>query len=337
MTEPATTGLADEWRLWLAENLMRGVEVADLAGELQGHGVAADLIDREIQALRAHPAFRAGQTFAQTVRRAGQLARVEAALTGDVPRVRDLSPERFYETYWAGNRPVVIDGWCAGWPALGGWSPEAFKARFPDAPIEVMEDRDADPQHLLRPHDHTRPSTMGAYVDRVLAAGETDDFYMVALNQNLHRPALAPLFDDVRPYPPIVPEPELELNLWFGPQGTRTPLHHDQANILFCQVYGRKRFHLISPRELALTPYSYGLTCPIDCEAPDLARFPDFADVVVHTVDLSPGQTLFLPVGWWHQVRALDVAISVTFTAFDRPNEYAGILETLVDQPLSDS
>lgn len=162
---------------------------------------------------------------------------------------------------------------------------------------------------------------------------------MVALNQNFYEPALAPLFDDVRPYPPIVPDPapHSALNLWLGPAGTRTPLHHDQANILFCQVYGRKRFHLISPRELALTPYSFGLTCPIDCENPDLARFPDFGDVKVHVVEVGPGDALFLPVGWWHQVRALDVAISVTFTEFDRPNAYAGIFENLVDEPLSDS
>jgi ribosomal protein L16 Arg81 hydroxylase len=40
-------------------------------------------------------------------------------------------------------------------------------------------------------------------------------------------------------------------------------------------------------------------------------------------VVLEPGQALFIPVGWWHHVRSLDVSISVSFTNFLAPNDYA--------------
>jgi mannose-6-phosphate isomerase-like protein (cupin superfamily) len=40
------------------------------------------------------------------------------------------------------------------------------------------------------------------------------------------------------------------------------------------------------------------------------------------TVVLKPGDALFLPVGWWHVVRALDVSVTLTFTEFGLPNEF---------------
>lgn len=37
----------------------------------------------------------------------------------------------------------------------------------------------------------------------------------------------------------------------------------------------------------------------------------------------EPGELLFVPVGWWHQVEALEPSISVTFTCFAYPNRYS--------------
>ena len=57
----------------------------------------------------------------------------------------------------------------------------------------------------------------------------------------------------------------------------------------------------------------------VDPEHVDLARYPAFAGATVLDIEVEPGDLLFLPVGWWHWVRALDVSISATFSSFREP------------------
>jgi hypothetical protein len=52
---------------------------------------------------------------------------------------------------------------------------------------------------------------------------------------------------------------------------------------------------------------------------PDLNRYPMFKSATVLDVVLAPGELLFIPIGWWHWVQALDVSISLAFQSFAVP------------------
>ena len=51
----------------------------------------------------------------------------------------------------------------------------------------------------------------------------------------------------------------------------------------------------------------------IDPEQPDLRRFPRFRGLTALGGGVEPGETLFIPRGWWHHTRTLEAAVSMNF------------------------
>ncbi|WP_119687501.1 cupin-like domain-containing protein [Pseudomonas sp. Marseille-Q5299] len=107
--------------------------------------------------------------------------------------------------------------------------------------------------------------------------------------------------------------------IWIGPKGTLTPLHRDDADNLFAQVWGDKSFILAAPHHRpALGTWSTspkgGLDgCDFNPDAPDYQRFPDARGVTFLRVLLQAGDLLFLPEGWFHQVESVSTSLSVNF------------------------
>jgi len=107
--------------------------------------------------------------------------------------------------------------------------------------------------------------------------------------------------------------------IWIGPKGTLTPLHRDDSDNLFAQVWGHKSFILAAPHHRpALGTWSTapkgGLDgCDFNPDAPDYQRFPHARNVTFLRVLLEAGDLLFLPEGWFHQVESVSTSLSVNF------------------------
>jgi ribosomal protein L16 Arg81 hydroxylase len=102
-----------------------------------------------------------------------------------------------------------------------------------------------------------------------------------------------------------------------------TPLHHDTTNILFCQLHGRKRVELVAPNETALLIDNLdGFYSKVDVAKLGAAKHPALQRMLVKSTVLGPGDALYIPAGWWHQVTALDVSISFSLLGFRRPNDF---------------
>ena len=56
--------------------------------------------------------------------------------------------------------------------------------------------------------------------------------------------------------------------------------------------------------------------------APDPVRYPAAEGLQVLEVTLAPGETLFLPLGWWHQVAALQASVSLSFSNLACDNDF---------------
>ena len=53
----------------------------------------------------------------------------------------------------------------------------------------------------------------------------------------------------------------------------------------------------------------------------DLTLYPRLVGARVYDVVLEPGEILFVPLAWWHQVKSLDFSVTLTYTNFRWPND----------------
>jgi hypothetical protein len=101
-------------------------------------------------------------------------------------------------------------------------------------------------------------------------------------------------------------------SIWIGNR-TRIAPHNDVPNNVAVCVAGSRRFTLFPPeqfRNLYLGPIDHTPAgrpvSMVDLADPDLDRFPRFADAWAHAqvAELQPGDAIFIPSLWWHQVEA---------------------------------
>ena len=111
--------------------------------------------------------------------------------------------------------------------------------------------------------------------------------------------------------------------LWFGPKGTFTPLHHDLTNNMLVQIYGRKKVTLIPALQVSSLYNDKGVYSATDFPDVDMKKHPLMENTTPIEVIINPGDSLFIPIGWWHCVESLDVSISLSFTNFDITNSFS--------------
>jgi lysine-specific demethylase 8 len=98
--------------------------------------------------------------------------------------------------------------------------------------------------------------------------------------------------------------PKVDINVWIGPQGTITPLHHDgHRTNMFAQVKGTKSFVFVAPTALAAdsTEEKLANTCPHNVFAQEFITRVG-AENIFHC-DVHSGDLLYIPVrhsqgGW---------------------------------------
>jgi hypothetical protein len=210
------------------------------------------------------------------------------------------------------------------WPAVTRWTPKYLVSKFGDEPVEIMGDREKDPDYEVNAEQHRRVMRFSDFIGAISGRRASNDLYMVSLNENLKRKRLAGMKADVIAFPEYLNRKtsEQQMAVWIGPAGAVTPLHHDLVNVILAQVRGRKRVSLIPSWQLHRVYNNREVFSDLDFDDPSLERHPRFKKVKPLIVTLRAGQALFIPVGWWHHVRSLSFSISVTFTHFRESNKY---------------
>ncbi|KAF9172819.1 Xanthine phosphoribosyltransferase 1 [Mortierella sp. AD010] len=139
---------------------------------------------------------------------------------------------------------------------------------------------------------------------------------------------------------PFASAPNKDLmRIWISSAGATTPLHYDRCHGVLIQLVGRKRFVVFSYEDISsLYPYD-GITGPGHASkvrglghcfpfpgssagkedqhikenmAEVLERWPKVKNADPWVIDLEPGDALYTPPGFWHEVTSVDSSVSVT-------------------------
>lgn len=242
-----------------------------------------------------------GVTSIQEMREAiRSVGRTIPAITA-VPRVGMLDAVAF-RARAAQGLPFVITGLVNRWP-LSTLTPQTLRDRFSDLQVRA---RVGDYINTaFAPDRAMQDMSMLEYLELV-STGTQDlppylgNLELRELNGMCHWPAY---FDKMGPP-----------RFWLGPAGTVTPLHCDYDDNIFAQIWGTKRIFLAPPHhDEFLYPNEANAILfgsPFNPEAPDFDKFPLAHHASMVECIITPGELLYVPAGWYHQVRALTFSLS---------------------------
>ncbi|TVQ18444.1 MAG: cupin-like domain-containing protein [Leptolyngbya sp. DLM2.Bin15] len=236
---------------------------------------------------------------------------------------RSLSRQEFYQRYRKPGKPVVISGLLDD---QADWDLDYLTQKLGDQVFPVRHYGRSRYQQDKRQWTSTGSGVkavslpFSTYAD-LLRSGEALDQDLYLARCTLRNTPLE--HEDgpkqVERYLGFDKFPATYLNVWVGPGGHTSCLHYDPMDGLLMQMHGAKRLILFPPSQTYnLYPFPlykqllHGLTLrpvysQVYPENPDYQAFPKFrqAKQFQQEVILNPGEVLFLPAGWWHEVSSL--------------------------------
>ncbi|WP_299596690.1 cupin-like domain-containing protein [uncultured Microbulbifer sp.] len=226
----------------------------------------------------------------------------------------------------AGNAPVVLKGFARDWPLVkaGLESPQAAMAYlqqfYNGSPlIAYMGAPEIDGQFgynetltgLNFSTERVLLNDFFQHVENYLQDPNAPSLYIGSTTIDACLPGfrehndLLPRCEALSQFAPLA-------SIWLGNR-TVARAHFDKSLNIACSLVGKRRFILFPPEQIAnlypgpLEPTPGGqVVSMVDFRNPDFDRYPNFREAIstAQVADLEPGDLLFYPALWWHQVEA---------------------------------
>jgi len=217
--------------------------------------------------------------------------------------------------------PAIVQGAIDHWPARTKWTPLFFKERY--AALEVSVDGAA--------------WNLGELIDCILASTPENPAPYLRNQRVANWPP--ELSADITPMPecthpnylesPLFPArvPPTHAEFYIGGAGATFPgVHYDNHHMhaFLMQLYGTKEYLVFAPDQTRFLYPRSGIEANKsgipDIENADLSRFPLYAQAEGMRFRLYPGETLFVPGGWWHTARIITTSITVSVNGANAGN-----------------
>lgn len=208
-----------------------------------------------------------------------------------------------FQPYLKSETPVVLRGLWKNYEATTLWTPQYFRALLKNYEVGVFDGNLTRPDRSFKKPDYYLG--FDEYIDKI-TSNEPYDIRLFLFNILKVKPELRKHFD----FPPITKYYFKHLPfMFFGGKNAVVRLHQDMdwANVFLTQLHGRKEVVLFHPRySKLLYRYPFNVHSAVDIENPDYSKFPGLHFVEGYRVILEPGDTLFMPSGYWHYIKYLE-------------------------------
>lgn len=230
-----------------------------------------------------------------------------------------IEPEVFRKEFYEPGVPVVIRKLSHEWPAYTKWNWDYFKQLVGDKKVPLYNNVKSDAYTPINTADDYK--TFGEYIDMISKGPAAWRIFLFNIFD--HAPQLINDFSwpehlmkgFIKKYP----------MLFTGGAGSITHLHFDidLSHIFHTQFAGRKRVLMFPYKEqyklyrkpfevLSLADFSKYYE---QNGTPDYERFPALKLAQGLDFTMEPGDTLFMPAGYWHHMEYLESGFAMSLRA----------------------
>jgi hypothetical protein len=217
----------------------------------------------------------------------------------------------FEANYLQPQKPVIIKGLADQTVAGKEWSIDYFKKTMGDVLLDVYDNSNTKAASSAYTTADLKMKFRD-YLD-IIEKDEHTDLRIFLCNLFKYNPELR------KQYPcPDIFKGLLDNTgfMFFGGKDTTVRIHYDidMSNVLHTHFGGKKRVVLIAPEYSAyLYRLPFNTYSLVNFDNPDYDKFPALKHVKGYDVILEPGDTIFMPSGYWHYMTYLEGSFSVSY------------------------
>jgi hypothetical protein len=273
--------------------------------------------------------------------------------TRPAPRISGLPPAlpgQAGPDDWAGygGLPLVIEGVADKWDAVGKWTAEHLIERCGEEQVTAFVTDKSLQGTVLQQVNKQFTGSFGTVIKHIFGVEREDPDRSYYLRVEPGQPVYENLSADFE-----IPDTGREFNpkwtgIWMGQTGNATPFHNDQWHGLLFQVSGHKRYLMVHPFDAPRLQRDWPAEARYDLSRADIV--PEDAPILgeleqVYQGVLAPGEVLYVPPFWMHQVVTLDdgnISMPVRFNTTQSPDvslfqfSQRSSLRNLTNQPVYD-
>ncbi len=239
-----------------------------------------------------------------------------------VEKKSGLTRKQFINEHLKPGVPVVLTDATTKWPGRQKFTPEFFKKNYADKITKISG----------------KEYKFGEFIDMMLNSTASNPApYPCKFDMGVHFPELLP---DVLPRfeyampdrigHALLPKAALPgaatLEVFLGGPGGKFPfLHYDYLHLytFINQMYGDKEFTVFAPgneKFVYADPENPWRSTIEDHQEPDFNKYPLFKNATPIKVVVGPGETIFIPCGWWHTAKSLTPSVSIALDLLNSNN-----------------